>query len=122
MIEVVPPNFQLSGLMVNPLVVPLAAGRSTLLSVKYHSKFRDLTAAVLEDLFKPKLGEATDTLPKGMVARNRKLAERIEKKNKEKQDAQTQDPKKKNQPPTAPAKKEEIKKEPALVIPKGKTL
>lgn len=106
--------------MVNPLVVPLAAGRSTLLSVKYHSKFRDLTAAVLEDLFKPKIGGEGDTLPKGMVARNRKLAERIEKKNKEKSEAQVLDPKKKGQPP-APAKKEEVKKEPPMVIPKGKT-
>lgn len=65
--------------------MPLSAGRSTLLSVKYHSKFRDLTAAVLEDLYKPKPNpDGTDGLPKGMVARNRKLAERIEKKNKEK--------------------------------------
>jgi hypothetical protein len=54
MMEVVPPNFQLSGLIVNPLVVPLSAGRSTLLSVKYHSKFREFTASALEDLYKPK--------------------------------------------------------------------
>lgn len=43
MIELVPPNPKLSGLMVNPLVQSLAAGKSTLVSVKYTSKFRDLT-------------------------------------------------------------------------------
>jgi hypothetical protein len=82
MMEVVPPNFYLSGLLVNPLVVPLSAGRSTLLSVKYHSEFRDFNAAALEDLYKPKFNEGAE-IPKGMVARNRKLAERLEKKKKE---------------------------------------
>ena len=43
MIELVPPNPKLSGIMVNPLVQNLASGKSTLVSVKYTSKFRDLT-------------------------------------------------------------------------------
>lgn len=54
MIEVVPPNFQVSGILVNPLVVPLAAGRSTLVSIKFHSKFREFNASSLEEIFKPK--------------------------------------------------------------------
>jgi hypothetical protein len=57
MAEVVTPNFTLSGILVNPLVVPLAAGRSSLVSIKYHSKFRDFNAVTLDELYKPKLGE-----------------------------------------------------------------
>ena len=68
------------------MVVPLSAGRSTLLSVKYHSKFREFSAAALEDLYKPKIADGSE-VPKGMVARNKKLAERLEKKKKEQQDA-----------------------------------
>jgi hypothetical protein len=86
MIEVVPPNFQLSGLLVNPLVVPLAGGRSTLVSFKYHSKFREFNAYTLEELFRPKAADGSDLVPKGMVARNKKLADRLETKKKE-QDA-----------------------------------
>jgi hypothetical protein len=37
LIEAVPPNMKLSGLIVNPLVIPLAAGRSSLMSIKYIS-------------------------------------------------------------------------------------
>jgi len=55
MTEVVPPNLTLSGILVNPLVVPLAAGRSALVSVKYHSKFRDFNAVTLDELYKPKV-------------------------------------------------------------------
>lgn len=40
--------------MVNPLVIPLAAGRSSLVSIKYISKFREFTAAALEEIYKPK--------------------------------------------------------------------
>lgn len=54
MLEVVCPNYQLCGLMINPLVIPLAGGRSSLLSIKYHSKFREFTPFVLQDLYKPK--------------------------------------------------------------------
>lgn len=53
--EVVPPNYSISGLIVNPLVVPLQAGRSSLLSIKYLSKFREFTASALEDMYKPKV-------------------------------------------------------------------
>ena len=43
MIEIVPPNFKLSGLTVNPLVNTLKAGGGALVSLKYSSKFRDLS-------------------------------------------------------------------------------
>lgn len=122
LMELVPPNFQISGLIVNPLVVPLQAGRSSLVSIKFHSNFRDFSAQALEDMYKPKLigKDGEELIPKGMVARNRKIAERLEKKKKEQDSAQAADPKKKGLPP-APVKKEEVKKEAPLVIPKGKT-
>lgn len=66
--------------MINPLVIPLAAGRSSLVSVKYHSKFREFNALTLEELYKPKGSDGSEALPKGMVARNKKLADRLEKK------------------------------------------
>jgi len=78
-----------------------------------------MTAAALEDLYKPKINaDGKEDVPKGMVTRNRKLADRIEKKNKEKQDTAVNDPKKKAAQ-AAPAKKEEAKKD--APIPKGKT-
>ena len=40
--ELVPPLFVVSGITVNPLVKQLEAGRSTLVSVRYDSKFRDI--------------------------------------------------------------------------------
>lgn len=43
LVEVVPPHPEISGLMVNPLVKPLDGGKSTLVSIKYSSLFRDLT-------------------------------------------------------------------------------
>lgn len=49
MIEICPPNGKLSGIVVNPLVKNIAAGQSTLVSVKYNSLFRDLTNASLEN-------------------------------------------------------------------------
>lgn len=82
MVEVVPPNPQLSGILVNPLVVPLQADRSALVSFKYLSKFRDFTPYTLEDLYKPKENEGGD-IPRGMVARNKKIAERLEQKKKQ---------------------------------------
>lgn len=42
-IEVVPPKNSISGLTVNPLVKPIEAGKSTLVSIKFDSRFRDLT-------------------------------------------------------------------------------
>ena len=86
MIETVPPHYHVSGIMVNPLVVPLAAGRSALVSIKFHSKFRDFTAAALEEIYKPKSIDGQEAVPKGMV-RNKKLAERLEKKKKEQSEA-----------------------------------
>lgn len=83
--------------MVNPLVIPLGEGKSSLVSIKYHSLFRTLTAASLEDLYKPKFNELTD-VPKGMVARNKKLADRLEKKKKDQVDVNANDPKKKGAP------------------------
>ena len=47
MIELVPPNFQLSGLIINPLVIPMSQGRQALVSIKYVAGFRDLTALAL---------------------------------------------------------------------------
>lgn len=46
MIEVVPPNIRLSGLLVNPLVNVVKQGGSSLVSLRFNSKFRDLTYAV----------------------------------------------------------------------------
>jgi len=65
LIEFVPPNPKLSGLMVNPLVKELPGGRSGLISIKYTSLFREFTAKALEDLLKPVTKE--DEVPKGMV-------------------------------------------------------
>lgn len=42
-VEVVPPTGSLCGLTVNPLVKPMEAGKSTLVSVKFDSLFRDMT-------------------------------------------------------------------------------
>lgn len=42
-VEVVPPMNAVSGLVVNPLVKPIEAGKSTLVSIKFDSRFRDLT-------------------------------------------------------------------------------
>jgi hypothetical protein len=47
MVELVPPNFALSGLIINPLVIPMNQGRQALVSVKYVAGFRDLSAAAL---------------------------------------------------------------------------
>jgi len=129
--EVVPPNYQLSGIMVNPLVIPMAPGKQALVSIKYHANFRDLTAAALNNIHKPKPidgGENASGMPAGLAPRNKKLAERLEKK---KADASNNaaaaiDPKKKGGPPPAqppPAKKEDPKAAAAkeIVVPKGKT-
>jgi len=53
MFEIFPPNPKLSGIMVNPLVKGLKGGQSTLVSVKYTSKFRDLTHAALSTVNVP---------------------------------------------------------------------
>lgn len=45
LVELVPPNLKVSGLLVNPLVTDLKAGRSALICIRYNSEFRDLTYA-----------------------------------------------------------------------------
>lgn len=83
--EVVPPNFQYSGIMVNPLVISMAPGRQALVSIKYTAGFRDLTAAQMNNIKNPKginggEGENADGMPKGLVQKNKKILERLEKK------------------------------------------
>lgn len=94
----VPPNPKLSGLMVNPLVQSLAAGKSTLVSVKYTSKFRDLTHQILSNVDRPE-GAANEGPAPGMVTRNKKLAERLAARKQGAADAAVADPKKKAAPP-----------------------
>lgn len=53
-VEVVPPMNAVSGLVVNPLVKPIEAGKSTLVSIKFDSLFRDLTYKTHEDIMGPK--------------------------------------------------------------------
>lgn len=74
--EVVPPNPKVSGIIVNPLVKPLPANRSTLVSIRYESAFRDLGYWTMKDLNKP---QEEETAPKGLIqgARNKKLEARI---------------------------------------------
>ena len=42
-----------SGLTVNPLVKPIEGGKSTLISIKYNSEFRDLTYTKMNEIIKP---------------------------------------------------------------------
>lgn len=132
MAELVPPNYNLSGIMVNPQVIPMAPGKQALVSIKYHANFRDLTAAGLNNIHKPKPvegGENASGMPQGLAPRNKKLAERLEKKKADASNnaaAAVNDPKKKGGPPPAqppPAKKEDAKAAAAkeIVVPKGKT-
>lgn len=106
MAELVPPNYNLSGIMVNPLVIPMAPGKQALVSIKYHANFRDLTAAGLANMNKPKAvdgGENAHGMPQGLAPYNKKLAERLEKKKAEASNnaAVANDPKKKGGPPPA---------------------
>ena len=96
----------------------MIAGKGGLFSIKYHSKFRDLTHAALDDWLNPKKNE--DLLAPGMVLANKKLAARImEKKNQLNNEAAAAiDPKKKAAAPP-PVKKEEPPK--AAPGGKGKT-
>ena len=108
-----PPHPTLSGLIVNPLVKDLEAGKATLVSIKYNSKFRDLTHKALEDVINP---VDQPIAPIGMVKVNRKLAARLAA-DKERVDSAPADAKKKGAPPPAAAKKEA---EPAKGKDKGK--
>jgi hypothetical protein len=51
--EVVPPKPSVSGIIVNPLFKPLPANKSTLVSIKYESAFRDLTYWTMQDMEPP---------------------------------------------------------------------
>lgn len=108
-VELVPPNPQLCGLMVNPLVKELPAGKATLVSIKYTSQFRDLTNKTLTEINQAK---GKMDVPPGMVKVNKKLQARLEAKKGEAEaaNAANADPKKKGAPPPA-AKKEEPKKD-----------
>lgn len=79
-VEIVPPSMHISGLMVNPLVTDLKAGRSALICIRYNSSFRDLTLKKMEELFKPK--EFQNSRP-GIGIRNKKLEERLKKEREE---------------------------------------
>lgn len=110
-VEVVPPNIKVSGILVNPLVKQLDAGRSTLISIRYDSKFRDIDYKMMQSILQPQIAESKNT---GLVSvRNKRLEERIKKEKLEKEQAQVVDPKAKNDPKAkaaaakAPPKKEE---------------
>ena len=108
-IEIVPPNPKLSGLIVNPLVQTLEASKATLVSIKYTSKFRDLTYVALSNVEKPEENSSL-SVPAGMVTRNKKLAAKLAAK-KNKTDETAADPKKKAAPPAkAEAPKKDEKK------------
>ena len=108
-VEVVPPNMQVSGLVVNPLVTDLKAGRSSLICIRYNSAFRDLTRQQMENLFKPKV--LGDYKP-GIGLRNKMIEERVRKQKEEAAKEKEPDPKAKNaKAPPAAAKKEEKKQE-----------
>lgn len=111
-IEVVPPMNAMSGLTVNPLVKPIEAGKSTLVSIKYDSKFRDLTYQTHADMMAPKndIGEVKATgLAK--AGRNKRLEEKIKRQKEERENAAgAADPKAKGKaPPAKEAKKEDAK-------------
>lgn len=82
MIEIVPPHQRMSGLTINPLVNTLKAGGGALVSLKYSSKFRDLTHQVMEEINNPVILQEGKGIP-GLVTTNKKLAERLAAKKKE---------------------------------------
>lgn len=114
MIELVPPNLKISGLLINPLVTELKAGKSSLVCIRYNSDFRDLTYARMQELFRK--DDFGDNIP-GIGIKNKKLDQRL-KKEKEEADSKAAlaDPKAaakggaKPGPPAAAPKKEEAKK------------
>ena len=52
MVELCPPKPQLSGIMITPVVMQIPPQKSSLVSVKYLSSFRDFNAFTLEKLQK----------------------------------------------------------------------
>lgn len=116
MFEIVPPNPRVSGIIVNPLVKSLKGGQSTLVSLKFTSKFRDLTHSVLEKLGVPIEEDAGGEIkaPAGMVKMNKKLAAKLAAKKDNADAAAPVDPKgKKGAPAPAAAKKEDPPKKDA---------
>lgn len=117
MFEIVPPNPRVSGIIVNPLVKALKGGQSTLVSLKYTSKFRDLTHEILEKIGDPieEEVEGETKAPSGMVKVNKKLAAKIAAKKDNSETAAPVDPKggKKGAPPPAATKKEDPPKKDA---------
>ena len=79
--ELVPPNPKLSGLQTNPLVSTVKPGAGALVSIKYNSKFRDLTYQTLNELNNSN-GVIETGIP-GLVNVNKKLAEKLAAKKKE---------------------------------------
>lgn len=70
LVELVPPNLKVSGLLINPLVTELKAGKSSLVCIRYNSEFRDLTNQRMQELFsKENFGESKP----GLGIRNKKL-------------------------------------------------
>ena len=119
-IEVVPPKGCFSGLTVNPLVKPIEAGKSTLVSIKFDSKFRDLNYFSYEELTAPKKVEEVKGTGLVKAGRNKKLEERIKKQKEEKEAAAgAADPKAKGGK-AAPAK--DAKKEDAKAAAGGKAV
>lgn len=109
-VEVVPPLNKVSGLLINPLVKELEAGRSTLVSVRYDSKFRDIDYKLGQSIMAQEIGEGNNT---GLVqTRNKRLEERLKKEKQEKEQEAVKDPKAKpgaKAPPPKAAPKAEDK-------------
>ena len=96
--------------MVNPLVKDLESGRSTLISIRYDSKFREIDYKLWQQVIQPEFFDSKNT---GLVnIRNKKLEERIKKEKLEKEQQATLDPKAKIDPKAkAAAVKPSAKKE-----------
>ena len=75
-VECVPPMNELSGLTVNPLVQPIEGGKSTLVSIKYNSDFRDLNYKMMNDFVGPASEPKNEGLMKGI--KNKRLAAKIQ--------------------------------------------
>ena len=86
-VEVVPPINAMSGLTVNPLVKPIEAGKSTLVSIKFDSKFRDLTYKSHDDMMAPKTEESVKATGLAKTGRNKRLEEKIRKQREEREAA-----------------------------------
>lgn len=110
-IEAVPPLNVVSGLTVNPLVQKIDGGKSTLVSIKYNSAFRDLDYYAMKDKVQPLLAPKNQDLLKGV--KNKLLEKKIKEGSNADDGAAAADPKAKGgaaakAPPPA-AKKEDPK-------------